>query len=62
MRQLRNETNTASEVQGLKEFVATIRLRRDTKVKRPNKTQIEKAVTELDQKDYFNVNAEKQVD
>ncbi|BBC81474.1 DUF4062 domain-containing protein [Acetobacter orientalis] len=56
MNQLRNETNTAPEVQTLKQFVASIRLRRDANLKSPNKNQIAKAVKTLDEKEVFKNN------
>lgn len=59
MSQLRNETNTAGEARGLKEFVAAIRLRREINIKSPSQTQIDKAVNELDQKDFFKAGTDK---
>lgn len=53
MRQLRTEINTGKEVAQLKEFIATIRLRRDRNVKSANNASIRKAISVLDDKKYF---------
>jgi len=51
--QIKNEINSSTEVLHLKEFVAAIKLRRDRNVKSLSKPQIENALKQLDDRDFF---------
>lgn len=51
--QLKLEVNTGNEVVQLKDFIASIRLRRDRNVKSLNKFQVQDAISQLSNKNFF---------